>query len=224
MLCSVSRLLACPFCRTIYRRGETAGLCPECDVRLVPIQRLAPSPEALADALDDAGPQADESRVYPWTYPGRGRGLLIGLSVLGMLAFLLPWVRMTRPELVSISGYDLARGRAGWLWGGAVAWSVILPLVVSRRTITQMRGARVIVTLLAAVTLGQIVMLLAFPPRAGPVVPLAFDWSWGMYASAALSALGVLVGLRFGGSLEEPRGRTAPRPERAPGRDGQWLH
>src|SRR5688572_31075404 len=60
------------------------------------------------------------------------------------------WVVLRIPEELTLSGFDLARGRAGWLWGGAVAWFILLPLVWTRRSIAKMRGVRIICCLFAA--------------------------------------------------------------------------
>lgn len=191
-------LRACPFCRALYRADE-GKVCAECGIALVPMQVLAPS----ADALDEE-PLA---RVLPedeWLGPrywGRGRAALLSCAVLGLGLFFAPWVEIILPETAVRSGFDLARGRAGWLWGGAAAYLVLIPLVWTRQTITRMRGVRVVVTLLAAMTLVEVAMLLLLPPtRRGPV-PFAMTWRWGIYASGIVSAVATALGTRFGGSL-----------------------
>jgi hypothetical protein len=199
----VSRLLACPFCRELFSQGETDGVCPECGVRLEPMEKLPPSLEALNEDAELLGPTPPEDEVLPWAYWGRGRGPLLLLALAGLGAFFAPWVEMTLPEEVSISAFDLARGRAGWLWGGAVAWFVTLPLVWTRRSVMRMRGVRIIVTLFAAMTLGETLMLVSRPPGGSSLVPVAFSWGWGLYASAAISLLGMYFGARFGGRLDD---------------------
>ena len=106
------------------------------------------------------------------------------------------------PDLDVRSGFDLARGRAGWLWGGAAGWLVMLPLVWTRRTIQRMRGIRLVAVLFAAMTLAEVVMLLSVPPHAQHHLPLQLVWRWGIYASLATSLLGIAAGLRFGGDLQ----------------------
>jgi hypothetical protein len=104
------------------------------------------------------------------------------------------------PDDVVRSGFDLARGRAGWLWGGVTGFFILVPLVFTRRTIHKLRGARPIAVAFSAMTLGEVVMLLALPP---PVrrVPLELHFAWGIYASGVVSLASTLVAIWLGGSL-----------------------
>jgi hypothetical protein len=145
----MGKLMACPFCRELYGEPE-ARRCPTCDVVLQPLDKLPPSPEALEEEALSGEATAPEDRLLPVSYMGRGRGALLVLSALGLFLFFMPWVEMQRPEMVAISGYDLARTRAGWLWGGAVGWFILLPLVWTRRTLYKMRGVRIICATFAA--------------------------------------------------------------------------
>jgi hypothetical protein len=193
----MTRLLACPFCRQLYRDEESVTTCPECGLPLRPLEKLPPSFEAQTHEF-----VAPEDRRLPLAYAKRGRGALLLLGVAGLAAFFCPWVRMFHPDAVVYTGFDLARANAGWLWAGAVAWFVLLPLVASRRTITQMRGVRIVCTLFAAMTLVDIALLFALRATSGRV-PVVFAWSWGLYVSAALSAIGAIVATRFGGRLDD---------------------
>jgi len=191
-------LLACPFCRTLYRRGEGTS-CAVCSVALVPFERLPPSADALAEE-PPLMPVLPEDEPLPWSYWPRGRGLLIVLSVLGAALFFVPWVRIELPEIAVRSGFELARGRAGWLWGGATGWLVLIPLVFTRRTIYKLRGIRPIAVAFSAMTLGEIALMVAMPPR-GRYVPVEIHWAFGLYASAAVSAVATVTALLLGGSL-----------------------
>jgi hypothetical protein len=199
----VARLLACPFCRDLHAAGETDGTCPVCGVALQAMEKLPPSFEVAQEEAAELDRIPLEDRRLPWSFVGRGRGALLGLSALGLFAFFMPWVVMTKPELAALSGFDLARGRAGWLWGGAVGWFMMLPLVWTRRTIMQMRGVRIITALFAALTLGEVLMLLALPPQGGGRVPIAFSWGWGLQASLAISVLAVFCAARLGGRIDD---------------------
>jgi hypothetical protein len=174
---------------------------------------LPPSLDALMEAIERGEVTPPEHRTLPWWYPGRGRGVLLAVALLGLLAFFAPWVVMAQPEIAAYSGFELARGRAGWLWGGAVGWFVMIPLVVTRRTIARMRGVRIITATFAAMTLAEVLMLLSLPPRGSQHVSVEFSWGWGLYASGIASLLGIFFGARFGGRLD--------RIEALPWRNGE---
>jgi hypothetical protein len=178
-----------------------AEACPVCGVALVPFEKLAPS----AEALDEFGlPIAPEHELLPRTYMGRGRGALAGLAIAGLVAFCLPWVHVSMPDTVDYSGVTIAM-RLGWAWGAGVAWFVLGPTVLSRRTIVQMRGARVAAAFLAAVPGLTAALLLAHPPHGGHGVPLRFSFEPALYGTLALSVAAVAVAVLFGGSLHEIR-------------------
>jgi hypothetical protein len=191
-------LLACPFCRELFDRREDTS-CAVCGVPLVPFDRLPPSSEATSE---DGVPDAPEFQRLPATYLGRGRGLLAGLSVLGLVAFLLPWVNVTLPDIVSYAGFDLAR-RLGWAWGAGVAWVVLIPTVVSRRSIMTMRGARLAAAFLAAVPGATVLVLVLRPPHGSHGVPLRFTYGAGLFATAAVSLATVAAALLFGGRVDD---------------------
>jgi hypothetical protein len=198
----VARLNACPFCRALFPDAE-ASRCPECGVKLVAMENLPPSFDALADESEAGEFVLPEQRVLPWNYFGRMRGTLLAIAVVGLFMFFMPWVELRMPDLDVRSGFDLARGRAGWLWGGAAGWLVILPLIWTRRTILRMRGVRLVTVLLAAMTLVEVAMLLLIPPHPQHHVPLQIEWRWGIYASLITSLIGVAAALRLGGSLQD---------------------
>ena len=197
----LARLLACPFCRELYPSGESET-CPECGVALKPMDELPPSLEAQAEEALHGEVTPPEERDLPKTYFGRGRGALLALSLLGLFFFFMPWVVMIQPETASISGFQLARGRAGWLWGGAVAWFIMLPLVWTRRTVARMRGVRIICSLFAAMTLVEVAMLMSLPPGKRPY-PVEFHWGFGLYGSGLTSLVAIAFAARFGGSLDD---------------------
>jgi hypothetical protein len=192
-------LQACPFCRKLFTSDE-AKTCPDCDVALVAMSQLPPSLDALEEEAGQGQITLPEDEVLPSTYLGRGRGALLVLSGLGLVSFFLPWVELTLPETVTYSAFDLARGRAGWLWGGATAWLVMIPLVLTRRTIARMRGVRIVTVMFASMTLIEAVMLWVLPPRRG-MAPLELHFRYGLFLSGAISLVGILVAARFGGSL-----------------------
>lgn len=217
----MAELLACPFCRQLYPSGER-DVCPECGLELAALHRLPPSPDGLAEAADDGPLVPAEDRLREWGDFGRGRGPLLLLALGGLACFFAPWIEMSRPELVVLSGFDLARQGAHWLFGGAVGFFVLLPLVWTRRTIRRMRGVRVIATVFAAMTVMETSMLLVLPPRGNRLVPVEFEYGWGLFASLAIGLAAMFFGATFGGKLPKPQTSPQPLPKRAA--DGSTLH
>jgi len=125
------------------------------------------------------------------------------VAAMGLAAFFSPWIELVSPYTESVSGFGLAARGAAWLWGGAVAWFVLIPLVLSRRTVRQMRGVRAISILFAAMTAAEVLMLVALPPRPNHYVAFEYAFGWGLYLSAALSVVGTWFAARFGGRLDD---------------------
>ncbi len=190
-------LLACPFCREMYQDGESPT-CPVCGVALVPFTELPRShdgldPDELIDPLDER---------LPATYAGRGRGALVALSLLGLGLFFAPWIHLVLPEIADLSGFFLSR-RLGWSWGAAVAWFVLVPTIASRRSIRQLRGARVAACFLALVPAITAAILLMRSPPHGPV-PVSFSFAWPLPATLVVSVVAALVAaLHLGGRLDD---------------------
>lgn len=195
-------LLGCPFCRELFSDDE-AESCSVCGVPLLPIDRLPPSYDARARREAERRAVPPEDRRLPWTYLGRGRGALILSSLCGLGLFFAPWIDMTRPDDIVLSGFLLARLRAGWFWGGAVGWFTLLALVVTRRTVYQMRGVRIIAATFASLTAIEAVLLFSSPPQGGRYLPVEFRWGWGLYASLIVSLIAVAFAARLGGRLED---------------------
>jgi hypothetical protein len=153
---------------------------------------------------DDEFLDPPEYRPLPLLSMGRGRGLLMGVAVLGLVAFFVPWVHLTMPDTVDYSGFALSR-RLGWTWGAAVAWFVLLPTAFTRRSIMQMRGARVAAGFLSAIPGITAAILWLRPPHGAHGVPLRFVFGAGLYASLLLSVAGVVLGILFGGRADDIR-------------------
>ncbi|MDB4943036.1 MAG: hypothetical protein JWP97_2570 [Labilithrix sp.] len=203
-------LLACPFCREMFEEGE-AKACPVCGMELTQFEKL---PVSL-DAIHDEGgvPIEPEHVDLPWTFLGRSKGPLVVLGFAGAVLFFLPWVRLTLPYIDAKSGFDLAHQRIGWLWAAFVGWSVLIPTVLSRRSIMQMRGARVAAAFLSAIPAVSVGILLARPPRGG-LVPVRYTWDWPIYAMLGVSLLALAFAARLGGRLDDikvTRGSAAGR-------------
>jgi hypothetical protein len=222
----MDRLLACPFCRELFPPGEESK-CPACGLSLKPMHELPPSLDALEEEAARGEYVPPEDRLLPRWYFGRGRGALLLLGILGLVAFFLPWVAMTQPEIASYSAFELARGRAGWLWGGAVGWFILLPLVWTRRTITEMRGVRIICAVFAGMTLVEVLMMVGLPPQGNRLVPIEYHWGIGLYLSGLAAALGVIAAARFGGRIDDLPAvpwRDRKGVERTETGSGETLH
>jgi hypothetical protein len=213
LVTSMRTLLACPFCREMFEPGETPT-CPACGLALKRLDEL-PKGKVVGGELEEEIPPDEET--LPWTYWGRGRGALLAVAVLGILAFFLPWVHETAPERVDLSGPQIA-SHLGWMWAPLVAWLVMIPLVASRRSIFRMRGARVAVAFLAGMSLVTVVVRMAFKPAVNKLDPHILHWGIGMYVTAGLSAVAIALALGFGGRIDS---LTSAKQRRT---GGETLH
>ena len=195
-------LTACPFCREMFQEGERDD-CPVCGVALTAFEKLPPSLDAMTE---DGVPTAPELERLPITYLGRGKGILVALSVVGIVMFFLPWVHITLPYMDSRSAFLMAQGRAGWLFGVGCAWLVMIPTVLSRRSILQMRGARVAAAFLAAIPGVCVGDLLGFPPKYDGYVHVRYAWGYPLWITLALSLVAVAVAISsLGGRMSDIR-------------------
>ena len=190
-------LVACPFCREMFEVAE-AKECPVCGMKLVEFSKLPPSRETH----DEFGlPRDPAHEPLPWTYVGRMRGALLAVALVGMALFFLPWIHETLPDDFRLSGFSLAR-RLGWVWGAGVGWLVLVPTVASRRTIAQMRGARVAAAFLSAASLVSCTNLLFFPPH-GRFYKPHFVFEPAFWLTMAVSAIAVVLSLFLGGRVDD---------------------
>ncbi len=202
-------LVACPFCREMFSSGEHPS-CPVCGVDLVATHKL---PKTQAELDEEAARTPPDEEVLPWSYAGRGRAALVALALAGLVAFWMPWVRETAPENQVLSGFGLAR-RLGWAWAPAVAWFVMIPLVASRRSIARMRGARVAAGFLALMALATVATRLLFTPVSTHLRTVRFSFGEGMWLTAAVSVVAIVVAARFGGSATVLETAKVNRPAR----------
>ncbi len=195
-------LLGCPFCREMFEPGE-ARKCPACGLKLLPLEEL---PKAKAGSAEVVGGEVEEippdEETLPMTYFGRARGPLVLVAIAGLAAFFLPWVRERAPEHIDMSGPQIA-SHLGWMWAPLVSWMVMIPLVLSRRSVFRMRGARVAVAFLAAMCLLTVVVRIAFPPSVNKLDPHILEWGIGMYVTAGLALVALGLSFVFGGRIDD---------------------
>jgi hypothetical protein len=195
----MSGLIACPFCRQMFEANE-ARACPDCGLGLEALAKLPPSYDAKVEYPEEPTPPHMEP--LPWTYLGRNRAVLLALAVAGLGAFFAPWIRETSPELRDLSGLGLAR-LAGYFYAPAVAYFVMIPLVVTRRSIYKMRGSRVAVAFLAGIVLTTAAVRLGFTPKSSLLRPVRIEWMWGLYATAGIAVAALVAAIGFGGRLDD---------------------
>lgn len=210
----LSDLLACPFCRQLFARLERT-VCPECQLGLKPLAELPSSLEA--EGLDPIFPASPEEQDLGWFYTARGRGPLLVLSVLGALVFVFaPWLEERAPDIQSFTGLQFAR-ILPWIWGGGIGWVTLFALVLSRRTVYQMRSSRLAVAILATMILSTVALRLSLPVPAQPYLVRRFAWGWGLYGAGLLSMMALFYAWRFGGDPSD----LVPQKPRA---GGETLH
>jgi hypothetical protein len=192
-------LTACPFCRQMFDASELTS-CPDCGLALKDLTKLPPSYDARIEYPEEPIPPHMET--LPWTYLGRNRGLLLLLSVAGLGAFFAPWIREAAPEIRTLSGYGLALLR-GYFWAPAVAYFVMIPLVITRRSIYKMRGARVAVAFLAGIVITTVAIRLGFTPKSTLLRQVHVEWDWGLYLTGLLGLASLAAAIGFGGRLDD---------------------
>lgn len=206
-------LLACPFCRELFTPSE-GDQCPHCGLLLVDLEKLPPSLEARQEAAEAGLVDPPELESQGFWYLGRGRGPLTILAVFGLSCFFTPWVRLERPEAVTLSGFELAQAGVPWLFGGAIGWFLLIPLVWSRRSVMELRGIRVIAATLSVMTALEAGLLFYRPPLESSYYMSGLTYAWGLAVSGLSSGVAVALSARLGGSLDDLRdlpGNTGSR-------------
>ncbi len=192
-------LVACTFCRELFEQGEVTA-CPVCGMAVAPLEKLGPSHDA---ANEDGVPPAPEKEIFHATYLGRMRGPLALVGLCGLALFFLPWIRVTLPHDYLLSGFDLGK-RLVWVWMAMAAWVVLVPTVLSRRSIWQLRTARLPAAFLSIIPALTTLVLYVRPPRS-KLIPLVFTYGWPFWGTLALSLVAVVLAVRLGGRLDDIR-------------------
>jgi magnesium-transporting ATPase (P-type) len=208
-------LVACPFCRETFEKSE-ALTCPVCGLSLTAQDKLPLSHDAMAEGFV---PTLPELEPKPFLYWKRNRGVLALIALLGIALFFMPWIDMKIPEERTISGFQLSR-RHVQTWCVLVAWMVLAPTVLSRRSILKMRTARVTTAFLAAIP-GLSIVLLALQRQKSAFYTISYTHTAAFWATLLLSVLGIAFSWKFGGPLDDidvasakPAGgrQAAPQP------------
>ena len=200
---------AAHFAVTFTLKTTPLNIVPIVAFNLVPFNEVAPSPESQLeqDYLLEQTP-LEWQRLRFWDF-SRGRGLLPVLALLGLLSYALPWFSQSLPETRVLTGYQLARHHVGWLWGGAVGWFILIPLVVTRRSIGEMRGVRMIAAVFASLTALEVLVFVNITSSRQNQVVVQFAWEWGIWISCFVSALGTCIAATLGGHVPDAA-KSAP--------------
>jgi hypothetical protein len=75
---------------------------------------------------------------------------------------------------------------------------------MSRRSIVQMRGARVAAAFLSCVPAVTIAVLLARPQRSG-IIPVRYTFDWPLWTTLGISLVAVIFAARLGGRVDDIR-------------------
>lgn len=200
-------LLFCPFCRECY---EGVSQCPEHDLTLVAWDALPRSEEPEELGIDD------EVSPVDLRY-GRGE-LLAGVAVL-MVSVISPLFRVTEGEEGrTFTLLEAATDRAPNLWTVPFVAALVLSIVLRRRTIGQMLGARLAMLILATgpfLSLGYTLWKIyegAAQMTATRYWEVHVQLSWGVGLVLAGAALLVVGALRLG-SLPRPVRKGRRRDE-----------
>jgi hypothetical protein len=193
---------------------------------LRPLAQLPPSHDVRAAEALDWQRTAPQDRTLPWFYFARGRGVLLIIGLLGLASAFLPWVNLTKPHIATLSSVDLMRSRGFWFGGALVAWLVMVPLVATRRSVTRMRGVRIILCFFALTPVCQALMLYLNAPSS-KLVPVEFSWGFGFVANAVLGLCAVPFAATFGGRIDDlpaDLGKELVPFADSESSDGQTLH
>ena len=191
------QVLFCPFCRESF---EGCTRCPAHELPLVGFDALTPD-EHDADPLDADPLDVDDARRLPpgdrplaLLDPQRGRGLVALAALLDALALALPVVSLEPGR--SLRTYELARALPA-LWSLALVSFTLLFVLVRRRTPRALASLRVLVPLLALVTLGVVGWLRLKLGEAA----LAWGPATALVTIAAVPMM--IAGVRLGGRLDQ---------------------
>jgi hypothetical protein len=179
------QVLFCPFCRESF---EGQSQCPEHELALVPLARLAED-DAHEDDLEEPKPERD-LRPLGLFDPSQARGWVALGALCQLTALPLPLLRLAPDERVAT--YELARAIPS-LWTLSLIAFTVFYALARRRTPRGLRSLRVVVPALGAVALAC--LLWAFGRLGFQALPAI-----GSYAIGLGALLLLVAGSRLGAS------------------------
>lgn len=203
-----AKLLFCPFCRECYE-GETV-----CPVHELPLVDFVDLPKQSHER--QVGDWEED--LDPWDIRF-GRGWIALGAALVAAGFFMPFASATvEDQSVAWSGLDLALGPARSMWTVPFVAVLFVWLLLRRRTILQMLGARLVAFLLAFMPVISCAYAMVHMWRGIERMHGAglLEWGYGIVVMAIGSALLAIGGLRFGVVPREALPHGAAPDEREP--------
>ncbi len=185
-----ARILFCPFCRECYE-GEL-----KCPVHELPLVEFVDLPK-MAHERKLPGFEED---LEPWD-ARFGRGWIALGVVFGLVGFFMPFASAVVDDQEAVwSGFDLAAGPARTMWTIPFVLALYAWLLVRRRNIRAMRGARLVAIVLSfapALSAGyaMVHMWRGIDELNGGGL---LEWGLGIPVMAVGSVLLLLGAMRFG--------------------------
>jgi hypothetical protein len=142
-------LLFCPFCRECFEKSEALAmdgklLCPEHELGLVVFDQLPKSLEEIESELP-----ADDENITLFD-PRFGRGYVFAGAGLLIASFYATFVSIsTGSASRAFTGFAAAADRAPNLWTVPFVAVMLVAILVRRRSLATMRGARLSILLLS---------------------------------------------------------------------------
>jgi len=185
-----ARLLFCPFCRECYE-GELR--CPVHELALVDFSELP------KQAHERQLPGWEET-LDPWDVRF-GRGWLALGAFFVLFGFFMPFASaVVDDESVAWSGLDLATGPARSMWTIPFVVALYVWLLLRRRSVVQMLGARLVAFLIAfapgvSIVYSMVHMWRGIEALHGGGI---LEWGFGIPVMAVGSVLLMVGAVRFG--------------------------
>lgn len=182
---------ACPFCR-IYVADVSIERCETCDVPLVSARKLGPSPEERM-AWEALPPDERPIPVSPFSH---GRALLSLAALVGIVAYLMPWLEVRSPDRWILHGTDFGR-KLFWPHAALAAWVVTVPTAMTRQSLGRLLASRAVLAVFALVPLMTLAVLYAKPPT-HRLLNVQSTWLWGAALEVLASCVGLVAATRLG--------------------------
>jgi hypothetical protein len=189
-----THVLFCPFCREAF---EGAALCPDHDIELIAFDKLPQAPRPL--------PAPDETlEVTEFRF---GRGLVALGALMTLAGFVGPFAVLEGVETTVWTSSALASSALPSLWTVPIVAGVAIWLLVLRRTLERMRGARLVLPFFAlfipiVVAIDYIKLEKWAEKQGSTLYPIVVTPSWGAILQVVGACVVMIAGFRLGAVRE----------------------